>query len=135
MVRRETNMVSKKQAAFTHELRAQLTKHGYRQRDLAAYLRIAPSSVSRKMRGLHPWTAEEQNSLQTWLSFAVPVTEHRPRRDDDPKLAVMDQVLLDLPMSHRREWYPVAKSVLRGYKEHLTPYGQEQYRVFCSLVS
>lgn len=128
-------MVSKKQAAFSRLVKQHMALHNLKQRQIAAHLGIASSSISRKLNGKHPWTADEQESLRRWWHLDVGSDEPpTPDREEDPTLEAMEQVLLDLRPPKRTEVYKLNVSVLRGLQDQMTPYGQEAYRAFCALV-
>lgn len=59
----------------------ELWDRGIQQRDLCEALGISEPSLSRKLRGLRPWTVDEV--LQASDFFRIPVTELLPRVDSN----------------------------------------------------
>jgi transcriptional regulator with XRE-family HTH domain len=126
-------MQSKKQETFTEDVLKHMALQRMTQTQLAKYLGIAPSSVSRKFKGEHPWTVKEQERLRTLFPIAAPGPEPSPVRDD-PALEAMDKVLLGLRKHKRPDVYRVVALVTKGMQDEMTPAGQEAYRTLCALV-
>ena len=84
-------MLSKKQEAFLDQLKQRKAKLGLTQAAIAAYLRVSQASVSRKMKGDHPWTADEQDMHSVLQGYSMRKTPDNTR-------------VMMLHVQHHRGW-------------------------------
>ena len=127
-------MISKRQEAFRDQVARRMATMKIPQSRLATYLGVAQSSVWRKINGIHPWTAEEQEALKRLLKMEEPPEEPFPCRDD-PALDAMDQMVLGLTKHKRPEIYQTVVRVARGLQDDMTPLGKEAYRILDAMIS
>lgn len=122
-----------KRAAFTRHMKQRLRALDLTYADVARYLRVAPSTVSRKMAGKSPWKHDEAEAIKTFLQMDE-APENHEAPVDDPAIGTVHTLLTTMPHPDRKDVYQMIVLVVAAKQSRLKPPGQEAYRALCTFA-